>query len=131
MTSLCSVITTMVLRFLNRINPFNSVSNYYIHTHKLRGFICHCDHFYGYSSCTPYSTKWVTVRGVTYKKGRVMALPPPECSLERYPVFGAVGEVYVVDSSQVHLYVSLFESVDFDNHFVSYIVTHTHTHRSL
>ncbi len=54
-----------------------------------------------------------------------MALRRHQPSLEDYPVFGAVEEVYVVNSIHVYLYVKVFDTLDYSNHFGSYIVRPT------
>ncbi len=70
------------------------------------------------------SPKWIEAKGVTYKRGCVMTLRLQH-SLEDYPVFGAVEDVYVVNSIHVYLYVKLFDTVDYSDHFGSYIVRPT------
>ena len=58
-----------------------------------------------------------------------MAIKPSESSLEDHPVFGGVEEVYVMNSIRVYLYVKLFDTLYFSNHYVSYIIRTTQTHQ--
>lgn len=51
-----------------------------------------------------------------------MAIAPPESGSEDNPVFGAVEEMYVVNSIHVYLYVLLLDTLDYADHFGSYLV---------
>lgn len=68
------------------------------------------------------SVKYVTVNGQTYKPSCAVVLAVDE--EEADPVFGKVKAVYIVDGRPV-LFVSVFDTQKYSNHFHAYIVVTT------
>jgi len=60
-----------------------------------------------------------------------MAVNSSVSTIENYPVFTTVEEVYAVNGNQVYLYVKLYESKEFNNHYSCYFVTPTTTYKLL
>lgn len=71
-----------------------------------------------------YSTKAVEANGVHYKIGAVLATKPAT-DLEE-PSFGQIKEIYVVQCT-VYFYLQTLDTLDYSDHYCTYITTSTST----
>ena len=74
--------------------------------------------------CSP---KWVTIRGITYKKSAVMVVSPATTFDE--PKFGQIQDVFVINRQDVYMYVQIMDTEEYSNHFAAYVVRHTYSFR--
>jgi len=77
------------------------------------------------------SSKWIKFRGITYKKGCVMATVSPEPTIENLPVFNTIEKLYILDGNQVYFYVRLHETKEFNHHYMCYFVVPTNIYKLL
>ena len=54
-----------------------------------------------------------------------MAIGSTVSTTESFPIFTIVEELFVVNGNRVYLYVKLFESEEFNEHYMCYFVTPT------
>ena len=65
----------------------------------------------------------MTIRGITYKKHAVMVVSPTTRFEE--PTFGDVQEIYIVNSTDVYLYVQILHTEEYNHHYSAYVTKRT------
>ena len=63
-----------------------------------------------------------------YKKKCVMVLEPAVPEVDKEPLFGKVEDLFVIDSVHVYLYMTMFDTLEYNSHFCTFVVRPKNTH---